>query len=239
MTRRGALVALLLVAAAALALPAVAQDGDQTGEVENVTVGQEVSAFMQSAEANAHGEVENGMFDARMESANASERAAVVEERTDEIAARVDAIEERIEELRANRTDVNPVAYRAQMSAAAAQLAAVRESANRTATHAERVGVDTTRLETLRNNASELTGQEVAAIARSLAGVMGRGPPDHAGPPGGNGTEPPDNAGPPGGNGTDSTGGDPPDDTGQGTDNGQGTGAGPGEATGDGGPFGK
>jgi len=233
MIARLALVACLLLATAALAAPAVAQEDADAAELDNVTVGQEISAFMQTAEASAEGEVSDGMFEARVEATNESEREEVITERTTALEDRVAAIEARIDRLRENRNDTNPVAYRAQMSAAAAQLASVQRSANRTADAAAGAGVDTSRLETLRANASEMAGQEVAAIARGLAGVVSAGPPDHAGPPDDAG--PPGGDGPPGGQGPGGNETGPPDDAGPPDDTGQSSGGAGNEGAGTGG----
>jgi hypothetical protein len=242
MNGRAVLVGLLLVAVLGLALPAVAQDGPTAGNestqsdnatVDNVTMGQSISGFMQSTAAGTESDVDQGLYQAQYETANESDRPALVENRTDRLEGRLAAVEQRIERLRERREDMNPTAYRAQMSAAAAQLRALETSANETHADAVAVGVNATRLERLRTHASELGGGEIAEIARNLSGVPDdvpgqRGPPDDAGP---------GNDGPQ--NGTD---GDPgngpgaPDDGGNGTDGagtgGQGTGADDGQGTG-------
>lgn len=184
-TRVVIVVCLLFVAGLALALPAIAQDGGTSAEndsVDNVTVGQSVSGFMQSTEASAESDVDQGVYSERYEAANESERAALVEERTGDLESDLSAVEQRIERLQAQRDEMNPTAYRAQMSAAAAQLQGLQTSANETERHAAESGVNDTRLRTLRNRASELSGQEVAAIARGLAGA-GPDPANRSGPP--------------------------------------------------------
>lgn len=229
MNGRAVLVGLLLVAVLGLALPAVAQDGPTAGNesvqsdnatVDNVTVGQSISGFMQSTAAGTESDVDQGIYQAQYETANESDRPALVENRTERLEGRLAAVEERIDRIRDQRGELNPTAYRAQMSAAAAQLRALETSANETERDAVATGVNATRLERLRTDASELGGGEVAEIARNLSGVPAdvpgqRGPPDHAGP---------GNRGPP--NGTDGNPGNgpgPPDDRGNGTD-GAGTG---------------
>lgn len=233
MHSRAVLLCLLFVAVLGLALPAVAQDGANTGNdsVENVTVGQSISGFMQSTQAGAESDVDQGIYEGQYETANDSERGALVTNRTDRLERRLATVEERIERLRSQRDKLNPTAYRARMSAAAAQLRALEASANATERDATTTGVNATRLETLRTRASELSGGEVAAIARSLAGaapeVPGRrGPPDDPGR---------DEPGPPNGTpGDEGNGNGPPDDRGNGTGNGNGVGTGNSDGAGTG-----
>lgn len=224
MRTRAALVAcLLFVAVLALALPAVAQGdtgSDANESVDDVTVGESISGFMQSTEASAEGDVDQGLYQARYETANESERTAIVEERTANLEARLTAVEDRIDRIQADRDEMDPIAYRARMSAAAAQLRSLEASANGTERDAATVGVNTTRLETLRNRAAELSGREVAAIARNLAGVTpdgpnGSGPPEDPGRGDGQGSP----NGTPGdsGNGTGASDGADTGDSGQGT----------------------
>lgn len=208
---------LMLGAAFVVALPVVAQD-DATSSgndsVENATVGQSISGFMQSTEASAEGDVDQGVYRAKFDAANESEQMALVEDQTTDLEERLESVQQRIDDLQEERDEMNPTAYRAQMSAAAAQLRAIEASANQTQADAASSGVNTTRLETLRNNASELSGQEVAAIARSIAG---------ASPHGGNQTGPPENPGAGSGqpNGTPGNSGNgPSDDPDAGTDSG-------------------
>lgn len=225
-TRVAIVVCLLFVAVLALALPAVAQDDGASAEndsVDNVTVGQSVSGFMQSTEASAQSDVNQGVYEERYEAANESERATLVDERTGDLESDLRAAEQRVERLKEQRDEMNPTAYRAQMSAAAAQLRALQSNANETERHATASGVDASRLETLRNRASELSGQEVAQIARSLAGAdpapaNRTGPPENPGQ--GNGQGPPDDTPGDSGNGPpEDPGGDGQDaDTGNGTD---------------------
>lgn len=222
-TRVTLVVCLLFVAALALSLPAVAQDdagSDANESVDDATVGESISGFMQSTEASAQGDVDQGLYEARYETAEGSERTALVEERTTDLEARLAAVEDRIDRIQADRDEMNPIAYRARMSAAAAQLRSLEASANGTERDAAAVGVNTTRLETLRNRASELSGQEVAAIARSLAGVTPRGP-NGSGPPEdpgrGDGQGPPNGTSGDSGNRTGASDGAGTGDSGQGT----------------------
>ncbi|WP_255195237.1 hypothetical protein [Halorarius litoreus] len=181
--------ALVVAAVPAGALPAAttsapaAQNGSNTS---NATFGASVSAFMQASAANAEGEVEDGMFTARFE--NASE-----DRRPDIVRGRAANLEQRLERLRAERAELlnttdgeePSVADRAKAARLSARIDALENSIDTTSMAAERAGVDVTRLAELRASASELTGKEVAELARGLAGTGG--PPEDAATRGGNG----------------------------------------------------
>ena len=155
---------------------------------EDETMGAEVSAFAQSGAADAPDTVEDGMFDAAYENATEEDRATVVENQTA-------ALEERIANIEAEKAaleeddDLPEPAQEARMSALATQLDNLNSSLQVTEERAVETGVDTSALEELRTNASELDGPEVAAIAQDLAGVSSNGQPDDG---------PPDDGGPPG-----------------------------------------
>lgn len=160
-----------------------------TTQAENETgtsasFGAEVSSFMQASSAEAEGGVEDGMFGAALKRANDSdERRAIVEARIDELENRQKRLENRRQALDNASSGVRQVAIAAHVMVGAKDL---QDSINETERAAEAVGVDTQRLERLRSNASELSGPEVAEIARGLAGpVENPGKSDDAGPPGG------------------------------------------------------
>lgn len=207
-----ALLAALLLVATGLALPAVADVQDDG--VEEVTAGEQVAAFMQTSETEVESAVEDEVFVASFENAtNDSERAAVVENRTEQLEQRVREIERQMAELRAQRENgtIEPVAYRARMSALASRLERLNASVQRVQPRAAEVGIDESRLQSIRANASELAGPEVAAIAREVGGVDPPGPPADRGPPGnetGPGNDPSEGSGPPS-NESDDRGGPP------------------------------
>lgn len=138
-------------------------------------------------------------------------RAEVVADRVDAVRERIDALERRKAALQRARENgsLGEGAFRARMAGVAAELAGAERLANRSASAAadlpERAladaGVDVEAIRTLRDRASDLGGQEVAEIARSIAGpAVGRAP-DHAGHPADRG--PPGSAdGTPGGSNT-------------------------------------
>ena len=208
-TRR--VVASLFVLVAAVALVAVGGvavadvvDGDGADETEQ-SMGAEMTAFMQSSSVDASDATDRGMYNAALESAADDERRAVVVDRTTQLERQYERLERQYERVQAN-DEMNPVARHAQLTRIAAQLSTLDESVEETTEHADAVGVDTDALETLRENAHELTGPEVAAIATSLAGIEppglengppgqtddGTGLPAHAGEPPESSDSPPD-----------------------------------------------
>lgn len=186
-------VAVVVASVPAGALPAmatgasasVAQDGG--ANASNASLGASVSGFMQASAADAEGEVEDGMFNARFENATGAERAAIVQSRAGTLEQRVDRLREQRAEL-LNTTDGEPsVTDRAKAARLTARIDALEESIDTTSDAADRAGVDLGRLEDLRNNASTLTGPEVSELARGLAGADTG---DKRGPPGERGRQP-------------------------------------------------
>ncbi|MEF8886947.1 MAG: hypothetical protein V5A30_04000 [Haloarculaceae archaeon] len=207
-----------------------ADDAADNGTV-NGSFGTQVTSFMQASAASANSSVESGVWQASVNRSAQPERA--VENRAAALDRRLDRLQNRSEALAAMRGELPEVAYTARASAIRAQIDSLRTAISEANETAKQVGVNTTRLDRLRDRAANMTGPEVAALARNITDVR-RGPPPGAGPsngtPGegapGNGTAGPPGEGPPGqgppdsaGNGTDSPGnGGPPDDRGNGQD---------------------
>lgn len=174
-------VALVVATVPAGALPAATTDASTAAQngsnTSNATFGASVSAFMQASAANAEGEVDDRMFSARFENASAERRADLVR-------GRAAALEQRLDRLRAERAELlnttdgeaPSVADRAKAARLTARINALENAIATTDEAADRAGVNVTRLDELRRNASELTGREVAELSRGLAGV-GQGPP--------------------------------------------------------------
>ena len=207
---RVALVAALLVVASSVAAGAAAggatsfQTATPAAE-EPLPLGSRLSAFMQASAGQADGAVANGMWDAAYE--NASEEAA----KRDLVRQRVEALDGSLADLRAERErlreayqdgDLTRAEYRARLSAVVGRLAALGDGIEATSERAGEVGVNATRLDELRTQARELGGQEVAALARTLAGGAPPGGAGVFGPadggPGERSPGPPSDAGPPG-----------------------------------------
>jgi hypothetical protein len=122
----------------------------------------------------------------RTDGANQTE---MVLARTGSLAERLTATQERIDELQQARDNgtISQVAYAARVGQLSARADSLQRAINGTAAAADRAGVNTTRLDNLRESARNLSGQEVAALARNLTSVgppaaIERGPPEDRGP---------------------------------------------------------
>jgi hypothetical protein len=210
MTHRHAVLLFCVVVTVLVAPSIVAQEtptatatASTTNESDTGGMGTQVTAFVQSSSAAANDSVENGMWRARFDQANASQRARLVTNRTGSLEGRLAQLQERNESIRSQYEDgsLPETAYVAQQSRLSARITALQTAINDADAAADAAGVDDSRLETLRRNASELRGPRVAAVARGLGG----GPPANAGPPSNRTAGPPDRTGPPG----NQTGGPP------------------------------
>ena len=239
-----AVVALFVTPAAALALPA--GDRSQVAQADNETVlpGERLSGVVGVQGAEVDSSVEGRAFGQSVAAAASNEsKAAVVAERVDRLETRLTELREQREQLQAARDNgsISDGAYQARTASLAARIEGVQEQLNHsqavTATLPEQArrgaGLDAGRIETLRSQAHNLSGGEVAEIARSVAGPgVGRGVPA------GQGGGPP--AGIPGGPGSGMGNGGPGNGMGGPGGNGQGgpgTG-GPGNGMGGNGPGG-
>lgn len=217
------LLVVLLVVAVALPVGAVtgaptadpAQAGQPTLQLQtqangstNASFGTSVASFMQASSAEAQGEVGQGMFLARFNRSNASERPDVVRNRVGELQTRIETLREQRAAL-LNDSNVT-AADRAQAARLTARIDALQRSINGTQRAAERAGLDVAALDRLREDAENLTGQEIADLATGLVG----GAPEDRGEGQGD-TAPPSDQGAAGNesNASDAGGGSgPPDD---------------------------
>lgn len=232
--RAVALAALALLGAVAVAAPvavagptvdtgagASSSQGGVAGETQtannSTSMGSEVSTFMQSTAGETSESVEAGMWDAAYE--NSSDRRRVVERRTASIDERLLELQERKQRtIRAYRNgSINRTEYLARMSRIVGELSALHESIEQTRQQANETGANMTAVEQLRTLTGTISGPELAAVARTIAGRSSIGGP--------NGVDLPDDASGPDRNETD---GGPPDDPGQGNGNGQDDGSGQG-----------
>ncbi|MFD1647277.1 hypothetical protein [Haloarchaeobius litoreus] len=142
----------------------------------NRSMGGAFSTFAQSAAADANGEVDSGMWGAAFNgSGDNATRARLVDGRTNALEARLDALQEQRQRLQERRDEMSRVAYRAQLASLTSRLAALGSALNQTEDAAREAGVNTTQLDRIRQNASELTGPEIAEMARELGAG---GPPE-------------------------------------------------------------
>lgn len=162
----GAVVGLPAVAAQETATPTETNDSDGDG------LGTQLTAFTQSSSAAANDSVENGMWQAGFEQSNASERARLVTDRTGGLEARLERLQAENESIQAQYENgtLSRQAYVARQSRLDARIDALRTAVNDTDEAATEAGVNDTRLERLKQNASQLSGPEVAGVARGLGG---------------------------------------------------------------------
>lgn len=215
------LVALLLAATAGLALPAVADQAED--ESESPPLGQELSAAVQSTDAEASGEVSDGVFEARLQRANESDREAILRERADELDRRADRVDRQLDALESANGSVDPAdpandsfVAGARASAVLAHLASIRQSANLTERRAAESELDVPGVTRVRDRTDELGDREAAGAARSAAfvppGLRADGPASAAGD-GRNGRTGPDTPADANRNRSAANGGGPPADT--------------------------
>lgn len=165
---------------------ATATNETNTSDAEP-TFGAVVSSFMQTSAVDAENEVEDGLFAAQFERSNASERARLVRQRAGSIGERIAELrEERAELLGGENVTVRE---RAEAARLAEQSDGLANSIDQTEQAAQRANVELNRtaLDELRGEARNLTGPEVAELARGLVDKEDsprRGPPEDRGPGG-------------------------------------------------------
>ena len=226
--------------------PAIDAQQDEPGNA-SIAPGEAFAGAVGVQRQELDGEVETRAYGLSIAAARSeSGKAQIVANRTQMHERRLDRLHTQQQALRQahqNGTIANG-RYRAEMAQIAARIHTVQRLLNQSESTArslpqpvrERHGINVSAIERLRTNARNLTGPEVAAITRSIAGPpfdgpMRRGPPDR-GPgdgnvsdrgdgPGSNGGPgqggPPTNASDRGGGppvNTTDRGGGPPDDAG-------------------------
>jgi uncharacterized membrane protein YgcG len=203
LTRHVVVLVALATVTAGIGFPVAGAASQTTAtSTEEAPMGTQITAFMQHSAARTNDTVESGMWEAAFERANESERARLATARAaglDDRVATLRAERETLRQLRENGTISGPE-YAARVSRLNGRIDALDEAVNGTERATQRAGLDVEGLETLENEASNLTGQQVAGIARELAGGdRGRpgesGRPSHAGQP--TDTGPPTDSGQP------------------------------------------
>lgn len=175
---RRVVAAVLVVALALATVPSggLAQSGDAS-----VAPGERFAGVVGVQAAEVGGEVSDRALEERFAGAeSAGARAAVVAETMAEGRDRLDELERRRDRLRAARANgtISEGEYRARTARLAAESRSLQRRLNRTADASREVpdaalrerGVDRAELDRLRRGAGNLTGPEVAAIARGIAG---------------------------------------------------------------------
>ncbi|PSQ58965.1 MAG: hypothetical protein BRD23_05535 [Halobacteriales archaeon SW_9_67_25] len=186
------------------------EDGAETdaaGDANaSVAPGERLSGVVGVQEAELDGEVEGRAFGIKVAQAATNEsRADVVADQLRDVEQRLNETEQRRRELEKARENgsISEGKYRAEMAKLAAQTQTAKELTNRSENASEGMpaelleskGINASAIQTLKDRAEQLTGPEVAEIARSIAGnasPVGAGPSDRG--PGDGG--PPEDRGP-------------------------------------------
>ncbi|WP_143416397.1 coiled-coil domain-containing protein [Halobacterium hubeiense] len=202
--------ALLVVGAAAPMAVATAADGsaaadavvtqeeDAANGTDNETEtapGARLAGVVGVQGAEVEGEVERRAFGQQVAAANSNaSKASVVANQTKSLNQRLEELRERKQELETahKNENISRGRYRAEMAGLSARISTLQAMSNETAEEArslpddelEAHGVNVSALDRLQTSASNLSGPEVAAIARDIAGPPGN---RSAGPPFGNG----------------------------------------------------
>jgi hypothetical protein len=219
------LAAMLLVAPMAAAAPTLGTTMTDTAtptatptESGSVSPGEKLSGVVSVQRAELAGEVAERTYGVTIARANSSgAKAAVVADTVDDVQERVETLERRKETLKEARRNgsISEGKYRAEMAEVAAELSTARRLANASSDTAAGLpedvlrerGINVTAIQALQDRAANLTGPEVASIARSIAGesvgksIAGAQKPSEVG------KQMPDRVG-------NRTGGGPPGDTG-------------------------
>jgi len=190
-----ALVAVMVVVGSLVAFPMAGLAAQMTdtqternssqsnGTESNATVspGEQFAGVVGVQEAELEGEVDSRAYGISVARAVGNDsRAAVVADQLGDIETRLDSLEQRRQDLEAARENgsMSEGQYRARMARLAAEIRTVERLAIRSnetarelpAETLEANGVDATAIRTLRDRAQNLSGPEVAEIARSIAG---------------------------------------------------------------------
>jgi hypothetical protein len=204
--RRTLVLAGLLVAAiAAIPIAGMAATGDTVAQTDNSTTteanatnasvapGERLAGVVNVQEAELEGEVDERAFGIQVANATSNQsKADVVNGQLSDIDQRLTELQERKQELREARNDskISEGRYRAEMS----ELAAKTETAKRLASQSENVSqglpadvleandVSVSAIQMMQERAGNLSGPEVAEIARHIAGPNVGGPPGDRGP---------------------------------------------------------
>lgn len=177
-----ALLAVLVVLGTVGAFPvAAAQTDTQEDEQTDMRAGDRLSAVIGVQQAEFDGEIDSRAFGLEIAAAaSADAKAQIVAERLEQNRQRLADLEERKQQLQQARDsgNISEGEYQARATALAAQSANVKRAAAESdaaadtlpATVLQENGVNVTAILTLKNQASKLTGPEVAKIARTIAG---------------------------------------------------------------------
>lgn len=163
---------------------ASAPPSPNTAVHENGTepLGTQISMVMQATAGQTGASVHNGMWDAAyVEASDNSTKRTLVVRRAQGLNTTLNELQEerRTLQMEYRNGDINRTEYLARLATIVGELAALSEGIDDASERGQAVGVNETRLNTLRTRARELGGGEVSQIARNLTGD--HTPPGRAG----------------------------------------------------------
>lgn len=165
---------------------AAVQEADGNETANDTAPGARLAGVVNVQGAEVEGEVAERSFGLQMAAAksNAS-KASVLANQTGDLSERVTELRDRKQELQAAREagEISNGRYRAEMARVGAELRTANRLLNRTSEAAKTLpqsalddaGVDPASLEQLRQAAGNLSGPEIAEIARDFGGPPGNG----------------------------------------------------------------
>lgn len=189
----------------------------------NVTAGERLSGVMRVQAAEFEGELQTRTFGIKVARAKTADaKAEIVQEQLGSIQQRLTELEQRKHQLQQAREngEISEGRFAGEMAQLTAETETVKQLSNASESRAqelprdilERKGINVSAIQQLKQNAENLTGPEVATIARSIAGPsvgqpMSQGPPGQVGLPQDRGAT----AGPPAGRSQSGQAGAPSD----------------------------
>jgi hypothetical protein len=169
MSYRAVLLVVCLMAVAMLSVGAGAQETTDSGTTD-VALGTQLTSFTQSSSASTDDTVENGMWNARFNQSDGSQQDEIVRNRTGTLTERVRRLQNRTESVQAayDNESISRQDYIARQSRLTAKTASLADAINDTETAAKRVGVNDSKLETLKETASTLRDQQVGPVPQTV-----------------------------------------------------------------------
>lgn len=188
-----AMALVLVVSLVGMASVAVAQNNDSEEAINETAPGERLSGVIGVTDAELDGEITERSFGISVaQAATDNATAEVVNDSLNDIEERLDELEERkadLDEALAN-DEISQGQYNAEVATLEVERMTAERLVNQSATVAadlpdevlEANNISVEHIETLRQQASELTGPEVAEIAKGIAGPnVGESLPDEAG----------------------------------------------------------
>lgn len=188
-------VSVALVVLTAVAIPLFASAGTPDDGPDDIAPGEQFMGSVGVENAELSGEIDERALGVRFaQAADANDTADLIAESVDNVSARLAEIEQGLDNLAAQREEgnISHGQYQAHVAQLEAERASLERMANQTAREADGLpaamledrGINVTAIQTLKDHANELSGQEVREIAQQIAGSNIGQPaserPDHA-----------------------------------------------------------